>query len=72
MSVMNSNYGSSCESDEYVLVVIVCTMLTLVWAIGIPATLFYEMHKVRTDIFEEDYDTLQKFDFVLGGAKFKT
>ena len=65
-SVMNANYGSSCESDEYILVLVVCSLLTIVWAIGIPATLFWEMYKVRELITEGDPDTLQKFEFVLG------
>ena len=63
---MTANYGSSCESDEYILVVMVCSLLTIVWAIGIPATLFWEMYKVRDLIAEGDHDTLSKFDFVLG------
>jgi hypothetical protein len=65
-SVMSANYSSSCESDEYMLVLAVCSLLTAVWAIGIPAVLFYEMYKVREFIEQGDPDTLQKFEFVLG------
>ena len=41
----------------------------LLWPIGVPAFIFFEMHKSRDLILAEDEDTLQKFDFIMGDYK---
>ena len=53
-----------CESSEYDFLRFACLVLTLLWPIGVPGFLFYNMYKARKQIMEEDKDTLQKFDFV--------
>ena len=40
--------------------------LVLLWPIGLPATLFFAMYRNRQKILEEDEDTIQVYDFVLG------
>jgi len=40
--------------------------LVLLWPIGLPTTLFFAMYRNRQNILEEDEDTIQVYDFVLG------
>ena len=65
MSILHADYSVACESTEYATVSFVCTVLTLLWPVGVPGGLFYAMYQVRSEILAGDKDTLQKFDFVL-------
>ena len=63
-SILDADYAMACESSDYDLLSFACIVLTLLWPIGVPGFLFYNMFKVRKEIMEEDKDALQKFDFV--------
>ena len=63
-SILDADYAMDCESSDYDFLFIACLALTLLWPIGVPGFLFYNMYKARKEIMEEDKDTLQKFDFV--------
>ena len=54
------------RTPEYALVSSVATILTLVWPIGMPIFLFFNMWRVRSKIHARDEDTLKLFDFVIG------
>ena len=63
-SILNADYAMDCDSSEYNFLRVTCFALMLLWPIGVPVFLFYNMYKARKEILEEDKDTLQKFDFV--------
>ena len=63
-SILGADYAMDCQSSDYDFLFFACFALTLLWPIGVPAFLFYNMFKVRKEIMEGDKDTLQKFDFV--------
>ena len=63
-SILDADYAMDCESSDYTFLFFACFALTLLWPIGVPGFLFYNMYKARKQIMEEDRDTLQKFDFV--------
>ena len=58
-----------CTSTTYKLLLAVLVFLLLLWPIGVPATLYYQMHKQRDQILAEDPDTLAKFEFAIGDYK---
>ena len=53
-----------CESSDYTFLFFACFALTLLWPIGVPGFLFYNLYKARKEIMEEDKDALQGFGFV--------
>ena len=65
-SVMYADYSISCDSSDYTMTLMLCLAMTLLWPIGVPAFLFYQMYKVRTEIKEGAIETRQKFAPLLG------
>ena len=63
-AILKVDYAMDCTSAEYTAVFLACSVLLILWPIGVPTCLFYMMYKVRRDIIGEDKETLQKFDFV--------
>merc|ERR1711871_1312371 len=60
------DYSIDCGSAEYTALLSICVALVVIWPVGLPAGLLYAMWREKTDIMNEDEDTLQKFSFVLG------
>ena len=65
-AVLEVDYSLDCESSEYTVVVMACSLLVLLWPIGLPTLLLYSLYNARTSIMEEDPDALRKFNFILG------
>jgi hypothetical protein len=65
-SVLAVDYNIDCNSPEYASIFLVCSVLVVVWPLGLPVLLFYTMWKEKEDIHEQDRETLQKFNFCLG------
>ena len=63
-AILKVDYAMDCTSSEYTAVLLTCSVLLVLWPIGVPSFLFYKMYKVREDIIGQDKETLQKFDFV--------
>ena len=64
-SVLHADYAVDCNSTM-TLRWIGGNFLVLLWPIGLPACLFFFMHKARHKIMADDEDTVRHFDFVLG------
>jgi hypothetical protein len=65
-AVLAVDYSVDCNSTEYTVLTGWCFLLMVVWPLGLPVILFCTMHRSKKLILEEDEDTMQKFDFVLG------
>ena len=63
------DYDISCESTYYMLLRLFLIVLLLLWPIGVPAILYWQMSQEKEKILAEDPDTLQKFQFALGDYK---
>merc|ERR1712166_207430 len=68
-TVLMVDYTIDCETAEYYTLLTVCIGLMFAWSIGLPVILWLSMFSVRKLIREEDEDTLQMYDFILGDYK---
>ena len=68
-TVLMVDYTIDCETAEYYTLLTVCIGLMFAWSIGLPVILWLSMFSVRKQIREEDEDTLQMYDFILGDYK---
>jgi hypothetical protein len=66
ISVLQADYTVDCGSAEYMGLWAFCSVLVLLWPIGMPTALFLAMYHVRDKINAGDNDTLETFGFVLG------
>ena len=64
-SILHADYNVDC-SATMLLRWAGGGFLVLLWPIGLPAALFFAMYGNRQSIMEEDEDTIQAYDFVLG------
>ena len=55
------DYTLDCNSGTYTVLYMVLLLLMLLWPIGVPAFLFWQMYKEESLILAGDADTLQKF-----------
>ena len=68
-AVLYIDYSLDCDSGTYTVLYISLLLLMVLWPIGVPAVLFWQMRGSKDLILAEDPDALQKFDFVLGDYK---
>jgi len=68
-SVLDVDYGLSCQSSYYAGLRIVLYALVLLWAIGVPGLLWWSMYKMKHLILAEDPDTLSEFGFCVDDYK---
>jgi hypothetical protein len=70
LSVLQADYTVDCGSDEYLALFASCSVLVVLWPVGMPVALFVAMFRVRKKIKNDQHpdhkDTLETFSFVLG------
>ena len=67
--VLLVDYTVDCNSAHYSIILSVASVLVLLWPIGVPAMLFYQLYKHKQLIQAEDEDTLKEFSFIIDDYK---
>lgn len=64
--VMQADYGTECYTDEWYLIAGICSMLVVLWPVGLPTLLFFKIRRAVPLIRQGDEDTLKFWEFAIG------
>ncbi len=67
--MLHVDYGIRCEGSAYMMLKLLLVALVLLWPIGVPAMLWWQMYKKKEKIIDQDPDTVAQFQFALGDYK---
>lgn len=68
-AVLAVDYGMDCHSSTYRGLQLVLGLLVIIWPVGVPASLFFELYNKRDLILAKDPKTLERYAFALDDYK---
>jgi hypothetical protein len=66
--VLHVDYAISC-TEGYTPILVLCSILVVLWPIGLPAYMYWLMYTNQELIQADDKTALAEFDFMVGDCK---